>query len=228
MIWKYKIYKTIFVSISILVIGYSFFNNRRKDLFSEILKATNSEIVEFGIRASFRTNIKEEIILRRLLKEFSFEDLNTLKDIMEDKHYNKNFGNNFANGHIQIEKENNENVIIIDVKSSKYDINHLKNKISTVADNKAVRVKYWPYIKARTSNENMEYLNEQIIQILKNRDIKDIDSIKIENGYSTVAYTRLYDAIENGGRLMDFNYAVTSYSSGNYIILASPLITFNY
>jgi hypothetical protein len=56
----------------------------------------------------------------------------------------------------------------------------------------------------------------------------NIGTVEIDNGYSTVAYTRKYPVMKNDGKWIDFNYAVCSYSSGNYVIIGTPVIITTY
>jgi hypothetical protein len=89
-------------------------------------------------------------------------------------------------------------------------------------------VKYYFYLKSKVKENNLSLVNDKINKILKNSGAKNIDTVEINKGFSTVAYTKRYETVKNNGLLMDFNYAVTSYNSGNYIIIGTPTIKETY
>jgi len=59
-------------------------------------------------------------------------------------------------------------------------------------------------------------------------ELKIIETVSINNGLSTVAYTKEYDEKVTNNKLIDFNYAVCNYSSGRYIIIGTPEIITTY
>ena len=44
--------------------------------------------------------------------------------------------------------------------------------------------------------------NKEILKLLKEHGTTNINTISLENGYSTTAYTRRYDSIESNGKKM--------------------------
>jgi hypothetical protein len=81
---------------------------------------------------------------------------------------------------------------------------------------------------ADESIEDIYEVNEKIIKLLESHSTKNIETVNINNGLSTVAYTKNYDAMVNNNKLIDFNYAVCNYSSGSYIIIGTPEIIITY
>jgi hypothetical protein len=72
------------------------------------------------------------------------------------------------------------------------------------------------------------YVDTTAINILKEHNAANLQTLDINNGFTTVAYTRQYNPIFNSGRLVDLNIAVCAYSNKNFIIIGTPEIFVTY
>lgn len=200
------------------------------DLFKDILKNTDSKVVESGIKVVFTTDKSRENVSDDILKSLDFYDGQSDLVLKNEQTYCVEFGKNNINGYIEIMQYENHNVVTVNI--VKYDnkssLEELRNKLQKYIGSKYSNIKYYQYLKCKMQSGDIYTVNKQILQLLKNHRASNIDTVDLENGYSTTAYTNQYDSIESNGKLVDFNYAVTKYSSGNYIIIGTPEILVTY
>jgi hypothetical protein len=210
-----------------LMLNGSILQAKETDLFDEIINKTRSNVVEYGVSSSYITNDME---IQDTLRTLGYYDSNNTKISENADIYTIDFIKGNVSGFIQATNENNQIYVTIDVreKSTVNNINMLKKNIENAVDKKYKNVKYYFYLKSKVTENNLSQVNDKINKILKNSGAKNIDTVEINNGFSTVAYTKRYETVKNNGVLMDLNYAVTSYDSGNYIIIGTPTIKETY
>ena len=216
-------------TIILLMTGFSM-GGKSSDLFDDILKKTNSKTIEYGVTAVFSTDENRESVCNDILKKLDFYDGWNTNVLKNEQAYCVEFGKNNINGYIEIMHYENHNVVTINIvkKDDKNSLGELKNKLQLCLADKKVSVKYFMYLKSKMENNDIEITNKEIVKILKGNGVTDINSVSLENGYTTTAYTKRYDSIESNGKLIDFNYAVCKYSSGSYIIIGTPEIIVTY
>ncbi len=217
----------IFLMIGIIFLFCDFsLANKNSDLFDDILKKTSSKTVEYGITASFTTDKNGEEVCNDILKKLNFSNVSNKSILKNEKIYSIEFGKDNTNGYIETMKYENHNVITINLveKSNSNLLKDMKNKLQKCIEDKNVTVKYFQYLKAQVYNKDVNATNNEILKILKSHGASNISTIALKNGYSTTAYTGIYDAMESNGKPMDFNYAICKYNSGNYIIIGTPEI----
>lgn len=216
-------------TIIALMSGFSL-AKKNSDLFDDIVKRTNSNIVECGITAEFTTDENREDICNYILKKLDFYDGWNTNVLKSQEAYCVEFGKNSVNGYIEIMHYENHSIVTINIvkKDSKNSLEELKNKLQQCLSDKNVTVKYFMYLKSKMPNDNIKLTNEEILKLLKQYGVININTISLQNGYSTTAYTRKYDSIESNGEKIDFNYAVCKYSSGSYIIIGTPELIITY
>jgi hypothetical protein len=124
----------------------------------------------------------------------------------------------------------NHNVVTVNIikHDNSNSLEDLRNKLEKYIGNKYSNVRYFQYLKCKMQSGDVYSTNKQILKLLKDHRASNINTIDLENGYSTTAYTKQYDSIQSNGKLIDFNYAVCKYSSGNYIIIGTPEILVTY
>lgn len=208
------------------------------NLFEKILLQTKSETVEYGLKTSFKAWEDPKQVCNYLIQNLGFNSSEIKLDNYENEDsYGIDFLSENLKGYIEAVKYNNDNIITINI--SKIDnengLESLKNKVSKIISNKGENIKYFQYLKAKmpegnsnVGNEDIHAINETIIKILKSYGTKNIETVSINNGLSTIAYTKKYDSKVNNNKLIDFNYAVCDYSSGRYIIIGTPEIITSY
>jgi hypothetical protein len=225
----------VFILLIFIMVGFGGFDSssslasKKLDFFKEIVSLAEGKVVEYGVKANFEISEDEEAYCLELLGKLKVEntDINVVKD---DKFYSVEFKNNELKGYIESTSYDNHNVVSLNVVQydSEYRLSDLKNRVSIAVGKDEKDVKYFDYLKAQINKSDKEKMNNDIIELLKKNNASSIDTIKIDNGYSTVAYTKNYPVMKNNGKWMDLNYAVCSYSSGDYVIIGTPIIITTY
>lgn len=216
-------------TIIMLMTGFSL-TNKKSNLFDDIVKKTNSDIVEYGITAEFTTDENREYICNDILKKLDFEDGYNTIVLKNEEAYCVEFGKNNVNGYIETMHYENHSIVTINIvkKDSNNSLEELKDKLQQCLSDKNATVKYFTYLKSKLPKDNINFINEEIIKLLKEYGSSNINTISLQNGYSTTAYTGKYDSMESNDSKIDFNYAVCKYSSGSYIIIGTPELIITY
>lgn len=227
---KIKILIIIF-TILISIFSYtSIYAHNKFNLFNDILTISKGKVVECGIKTTFETEGNTKEMCNQLIEELQIKNTSlNIENNNINNRYTIKFKNNLESGYIETFKYNNKNIVSINIqkKSTKNEIESLKNSIEKVTRYK--HKKYFAYTRIKLQNSSdLHKTNEEIVEFLKRQGTIDINTININNGYSTVAYTRRYDSIKNNGKLMDLNFALCSYSSGKYLIIGTPEIIASY
>jgi hypothetical protein len=236
---NYKIHSANYVKIIIFILtitlGFIFFGfdnllaQKKQDMFSEILNQTNVNIEECSITTSFQTQIGGLAICQTILKKLGYGD-GDLKITNNNNIYCIEFSKNKFNGYIESTYHDSTYVISIYIndKCSKNEINVLKIDMDNALKGISSGNKNFLYVKSKIASQSISTIDSKIKTILKKNKAKDVNSVNINNGITTTAYTGLYSSIKSGDSLMDFNYAVCRYPSGNYLIMGSPEIIATY
>lgn len=208
------------------------------DLFDEILLETKSKTVEYGLKTCFETAEDSKEICEYLIQALEFNNKETKLSYFENEDsYCIEFSGGNVQGYIEASKYNKKDIITINISktSTENGLVSLKNKVSDSIGSRGKDIKFFQYLKAdmqvgniNVRKENIHSVNKSIIKILKSHGTENIETVNINNGLSTVAYTKKYSEKVNGNKLMDFNYAVCNYSSGRYIIIGTPEIITTY
>ncbi|MDF2503790.1 YwmB family TATA-box binding protein [Clostridium sp.] len=150
--------------------------------------------------------------------------------INDEKVYCREFQSGDIYGYIESRKDGNANNMSLFIRriNEKNNINSLEKQVMKSIDKEANNVISYKYIKAKISNDDVKVTQTKIENYLKNIGSKNISTVEINTGFSTVAYTNKYAPISDNGKLIDFNCAVIKASDGNYIILGTPIIDITY
>ena len=208
------------------------------NLFDEIILQTKSKTVEYGLVASFKTIEESKEVCNYLVNtlELNGKEIK-LNYIENESSYCIEFSGINVEGYIEAIRYDNDNVIKISIckTGNENGLVPLRNKVSDAIGYRGKDIKYFQYLKAKIQESNTKEsiesiyaINQRIIEILKSKGSKNIETVSIKNGLSTVAYTKKYQEKVNNNKLMDFNYAVCNYSSGRYIIIGTPEIITTY
>jgi len=229
----------IVLSLIILQINVSFSNAQEKsNLFDEILLQTKSKTVEYGLKTCFKSGEGRKEICNYLVQVLELNHKGIKLNSSENENdYCIEFSGKNVEGYIEALKNENANDITVNISrvGNENGLVSLKNKVSAGIGNRGKNIKYFQYLKAKIGNntENSKVddiydINKKIIKILKFYGTENIETVSINNGLSTVAYTKGYDEMVSNNKLIDFNYAVCNYSSGRYIIIGTPEIIITY
>ncbi|MBL4935786.1 YwmB family TATA-box binding protein [Clostridium sp. YIM B02515] len=224
----------IFILILMLMISLGNYNDlsyakKNVDLFNSILEKTEGKTLEYGIKASFDINNNGEEYCIKLLKKLGLNngEVNVVKN---NDSYCLEFNNNVYKGYIESLANDNHNVVTVNI--SKNDSKNGLSELISLFENNIEQdkgdIKYFQYLKAKINDDDKNIVNNKVINILKEQNASNIDTIVLSNGFSTTANTNRYEPVTSDGEKIDFNFAVCSYSSGNYIIIGTPVIITSY
>lgn len=221
---KNKIIILIFIFIlSLSNLSNLSFAKKNTDIINKIIESANGSTVEYGIRANFEIDENGEKYCLNLLKKLNLSD-SVINISKNGKYYSVDFESEAVNGYIEYSDYDNHNLVSLKIVRIDNE-NRLDELISTI--NSAINkkdIKYFQYLKAKVSEGDTEKLNNEIINKLRTKNTTNISTVKIRNGTSTVAYTKQFIPIKDNGKLVDLNFAVCSYESGNYLIIGTPII----
>jgi uncharacterized FlaG/YvyC family protein len=210
------------------------------DATDSVLQETQGKVVLCEIKTSFDlANNKDSDRCLELLNELEFTkgkgaSINIMKD---EVNYCVEFQNENISGYIESTSYNNHNTITIDIQK-KCENNQLENineainfSINKVYNSSLMEIsnkQTFKFIKAEVPGTDIHEVNNKVAKLLKKHNSVNVNTIDINNGFSTVAYTGRNEYIQNQGKKIDFNYAICKYSSGNYVVIGIPIITASY
>lgn len=213
--------------ILISTISFTNFSHAEKniDLFNDILSTVKGSTVECGIKVSFEIEEDGKKYCMDLLNKLNINTSN-IKITKGENSYSLEFNKNEEKGYIECISYDNHNVVTLNILSycNENNLSFLKAEVQKAIMKSDKDMDYFLYLKAKVAEDNISEINYKVEALLKQNNAKNINSVKLENGLSTVAYTKQFKPMKNDGELMDLNYAVCSYSSGNYIIIGTPII----
>lgn len=199
-----------------------------EDVFNCILKDINGTVVEYGLTTNFHNGEDGEKVCKEILKKLRISQDHYSNTIKNEKIYCIEFKDSNLDGYVQSTKYDDYNVVTINVKEKNKinELNKLEKEFTEIINDKDI--KFFKYVKAQIGEEDLQKTNKRIITLLKNGRGENIETIKLDKGYSTTAYVKKYSPINVNGKPIDFNYALCSYQSGNYIIMGTPEILISY
>lgn len=158
------------------------------------------------------------------------ENIKNKVTINNDKVYCREFQNGYIYGYIESRKDGDINRISIFIRKISKESNwsNLEKQVKMSINSKANNITSYKYIKAKVSKDGVEITQNKIENYLKDIGSKNISTVKVNTGFSSVAYTNKYTPISDNGKLIDFNYAVIKSFDGVYIILGTPIIDITY
>lgn len=219
--------------IILAIMGYSqnihLLASKGVNIFDEAIKLTEAIPLETGIKVIFQEDEVGEGYYLNILEKLNVGDFHT-NVIKNEENSCLEFNNNTVNGYIESMRYDNHNVVTIElyVKGKENMVSNLKNKVVNAIGKDESKLRIYEYFKGKISDGNLNKVNNDMAALLKKLKAVNIDTVEIENGYSTVANTKRYSSIESNGKSIDFNYAVCKYYSGNYIIMGTPVIIATY
>jgi hypothetical protein len=172
-----------------------------------------SSFVENGVKVEYRTIIDHKIVFNELkskiLKLFSEQKITCDKGqiIVKDNDIN-----------MQVNVYVEDNTTLVEIKNINYNkentISKLMKELAELQGKNIEDIRYFQYIKGRINNK------DEMLDIIKSRlEIKNLNTLNIHNGY--VGTANFY----NGERV---NFVVSSYDTGSYLIIGTPIIFATY
>ncbi len=167
---------------------------------------------ENGVKCNYTTCEKAEKEINRIksliIKYKNLDYIKTSKNYLEAKGDNKE---------IYIYTYNNKIGCKVEIKIVNYEkrnnVNKLINNLIKLQNSAAKNIRYFSYIKGKVSN-----IEETLKEIKNNKDLKDIKTVNINNGYTGTAKYKNEK----------INFAINNYDTGSYIIIGTPIIFTTY
>lgn len=228
------------VFIFMLVMFFSYFLNittpeavssKNMDVFNGIVKYTNGEIIEYGLDLSVNSHDLQPDDLDKIIKSIPECKGAQLSSITSDNTYCINFTGKNINGYIESTKISSGYNVKLEliIKGNKNNIDGLLGEIKNIDLFKNNGVEVFRYMKVKlSSGKSIKMIDDEIVNYLKSKNADNINTIKLNNAYSTTAYTGNEDYIMEGNKAVDISIAVSRYTSGTYIIIGTPQIIISY
>lgn len=206
---------------------------KKLDLIELMIENSNASISEIGIKTHFELHENGQELYNTFLDEINqkYEIYNN--HIAKDEtNFLIEFKNKDSKGYIEFntnEGKQNVSIQVIERNGNK-SLESLQNEFNNMINLKRDGdVQWYRYVKAKLNKkDSLIDVNNNIVNFMQQQGAKDIDTIEIENGYSSSAYTGRYEYIKSGTKLIDINFAVCKYSSGNYVVIGTPEIFTSY
>ena len=204
----------ILLVISFCNVGHFFLEKCCVDSFYNLESniREKSIFVENGVKCEYMLKNNEDTELKKIdkvLLELGFE-----KECCNDSPNNSTFHKNKQK--IEINKLKEDDYVYINItiynKDEKYKTKDLKKILYKINDKNLDFYECYSYYKGKTDRNIISELNNQ-------KNLKDMNLIKINNGYTGVANLNSNEKI---------NFAEVNYDTGSYIIIATPIIFITY
>ncbi|GAA0121294.1 YwmB family TATA-box binding protein [Clostridium faecium] len=222
--------KIFFLIMTIVIINFNIFlfqAKEKEDVFKKVLSSTDSNIVEISITTTFKARENYDYYydnLLRLLREYT---TSIEKELIYDNSNYREFKFDKVYGYIEKIIYKGETLMTINLveKTNENKLEDLKGVLDRLLLEYDSDAKYFQQIKAVLGEKNLQQINYSITDTLISMGIKGLNTVKLNNGYSSLCNTKTYTAKKINGQLIDFQFAVVRYSSGNYLIMGTPEIT---
>lgn len=232
----YKLKKIILVILAIIfILGNSINAKINSNIFDEILKITKSDIVENGLSTTYITNSNGKNQCISWLKNMNLyngtpSNKSAWNNVTQDtkSNYFVEFKKNNMSGYIESSKvsQGYRMSIFIKLKTKADELNNLQDKVESACSNHNIFC--YKYLKAKSQITNVNSINNKCRNLLVKKKLNNIETVSLNNSFSTTAYTGGTNYIIDNNKKVDLNYAVCKYSNGNYIIIGSPVINITY
>jgi hypothetical protein len=203
----------------------------RNILFRQLLVNTESTLMEYGLKFTWNTDNNNKIECLKILKNIGIDESGYKIDISQNETMHSiNFQSEDRYGQIESYSNNLSDKISLEIieKGDKLAIEQLEHKLRRRLNLSSHNITVFRYLKAKSNISNISSINEIVIKELIENNAKHIESISLDNSLSITALTGYYEKTKNGYTNIDFNCAVCSYESGNYLIIGTPIIMKSY
>lgn len=209
---------------------YSGESKNRKDIIQVILSKSKCNIEESGVRACYDSDKVPETECLAILKRLSFsKGCNINVDINNDM-YCVSFKDEKVDGYIESMKgeKHREVIINISLKDVNNNIDRLHKEINYAIGKNEQSLRFFDYVKGKISEKDTEALRKSIEIEVKTMGVNNLKTYKVDNGTTTQGYCGSYPALYVDGEYVDINYSIATYSSGDYIIIGTPILMTTY
>lgn len=214
----------------IFICGHSIEAKTDYDIFDDILRNTNSEVIETGANISFEDNKNYKNVCNNIVQ--NVQNKNSYSKVVLDDgcNYCIEFKTLKSSGYVESNKlEGNKAKVNIVVKENTHD-NDLKNIEKKLMKNNSgySYLRCYKYLKAKSKMKDLNNIDVKIKNILNSIGTENIKTVVLNKNLSTTAYTKKFNYIQDGNRKIDFNYSVCKDGNENSIIIGTPIIPITY
>ncbi|PJI09159.1 MULTISPECIES: YwmB family TATA-box binding protein [Clostridium] len=220
----------------IFICGHSIEAKTDYDIFSDILRNTNSEVIETGANISFEDNKNYKNVCNNIVQ--NVQNKNSLKEkkvyskvVLDDgRNYCVKFKTLKMSGYVESNKlENNRARVNIVVKENTRD-NDLKDieKKLMRSSSTCSYLQCYKYLKAKSKMKNLKNIDVKVKKILSSIGTQNIKTVVLNKNLSTTAYTKRFNYIQDGDRKIDLNYSICKDGDESSIIIGTPIIPITY
>jgi hypothetical protein len=201
-----------------------------KTLFDEIVTKTGSSIVEYGVTTSFQSSENGIEVCTGILNGIGLKKDAKITSFASKSLDRLDFLDGSVSGYIESVPDEGINIIKLHIIKAETNDNlpELQRKVKEAVETYYKNPKLFLYLKAKCPEFDTEHTNRTIVSLLKDGGTIDIDTVNLNKGLSTICYSGKFEPTMIDGKLIDFNFAVASYTSGNYIIMGTPEILETY
>lgn len=193
------------------------------DIFNKIISLTNSNIEKVCVETIYSLEEEFDNYYEKINCQLNFNS-NNMSNYIDYKNNYIEFKIDNIKGILENIDYNKRLIKLTLIEDSKENtINNLKKLTENILGKNYIN--QYSYIKTKLLDKNIKNLNNEIKKYLKDYKAENFNTIKLDNGYSTVCNTKLYKSKTIGDTCYDFQFAVMKYNSGNYLIMGTPEIT---
>ncbi|MFR1709871.1 MAG: hypothetical protein ACLSV2_13345 [Clostridium sp.] len=229
-----KLLIMIMLTLSVLIIrDETFYGKSKEDMFSEILNNVDSSLEEYVVEGKFYSQDDKENIYKNIITNTEKTMGQVYQEVNEDLSFKIDYNDKEYDGSVSIAdcSEGYEVILRISICKSNLDIEEekiIRSKIKEILSPINSRMEYSLYVKSKILSSTIDETRDVVLQQLDLNNAQNIDEVKINNGYSIISNTNLYDKAIILGKEIDFNCAIVRYSSGCYLIMGTPVIRITY
>lgn len=202
----------------------------KEDIIQAILSKSKCKIEESGVRACYDSDKAPETECLKILNRLSLSKGCNIDVDINDDMYCASFKNDKVDGYIESMKgeKHREVIINITLKDVNNDIDSLHKEINYAIGRNEKSLRFFDYVKGKIPEEDTEALSKSLEKEMKTKGVNNLKTYKVDNGVTTQGYCGSYPTLYVDGEYVDINYSIATYSSGNYIIIGTPILMTTY
>lgn len=200
--------------ILIYILNINVYHKESEYEFYQLLNEVQSYISfeENGVKVEYESNQSEEDELediKNILNKYKFEEYVLNKDEISIK----------TNSELIVASVfKNSSTTLVEIKIINYDneksISNLMKELTELQTNNPQEAKYFQFFKGKINNKE-----NTIDNLSETRKLKNVETLEIHDGY-------VGKAILNDGQRV--NFVASSYNTGSYFIIGTPIIFTTY
>jgi hypothetical protein len=229
-----KLLIMVMFTLSILIIrDETFYGKNKEDMFNEILNNVNASTEEYVVEGKFYSQGSKKDIYNKIVANIEKTMGQVYGEVNEDLSFKIDYNQGEYDGSISIADYGKGYDVILRISICKFNLDvkeeeSIRNKIKEILSPINSNVEYSLYVKSKILSGTIDETRDVVLKQLNLNKAQNIDEVKINNGYSIISNTNLYEKEIILGEEIDFNCAIVRYSSGCYLIMGTPVIRITY